>query len=233
MIFGRNRKQAEAVEIEDPAEVEDLLADEPVTEVDQDEEIDEPGLDGDGLRGDGPFDITEVDLSTDGVGRLDLGCLVVTPAEGFGLQVQVEEVTKRARAVTAVWERSALEVTLYAAPASGGLAAELREDLLEESEQAGGSATVAAGPFGAEVRRVLAQAGPQGQQLFQVSRIWFAEGPRWLLRGVLLGEAALPDGEAKAAPFVEFFRNLVVNRGSKPMVPGEIMNLTLPQGGAS
>ena len=74
----------------------------------------------------------------------------------------------------------------------------------------------------------------QGQQLFHVSRIWFAEGPRWLLRGTLLGEAALAEGgEAKAGPFVEFFRNLVVRRGDKPMVPGELITMELPTRDAS
>ena len=47
----------------------------------------------------------------------------------------------------------------------------------------------------------------------------------------MLGEAALAEGEnPKAAPFVEFFRNLVVRRGDKPMVPGEVIGLRLPDG---
>jgi hypothetical protein len=40
-------------------------------------------------------------------------------------------------------------------------------------------------------------------------------------------------GEADApvvAPFVELFRNLVVNRGDKPRVPGELIPMTLPEG---
>jgi hypothetical protein len=189
------------------------------------------GSDDTDYRADGPFDITEVDLAGDSVARVDLGSLVVTPFEGLGLQLQVNEATRQVLALTAVWQNSGLEVALFAAPASGGLAAELQEDLVEEAEQAGGNARIDDGPFGAEVRRVLPQTGPNGQQLFHVSRIWFAEGPRWLLRASLLGEAALAEADdTKAAPFVEFFRNLVVRRGSKPMVPGELIALDLPQG---
>ncbi|MFT4108023.1 DUF3710 domain-containing protein [Propionicimonas sp.] len=181
-------------------------------------------------RADGPFDAEEVELGDDQVTRIDLGSLIVTPWEGLGLQLQVNEATRAVQAVTAVWRNSGLEVALFAAPASGGLADELREDVVEEAEQGGGTATLADGPFGAEVRRVLPQEGAGGEQLFHVSRIWFAEGPRWLLRGTLLGEAAIGDAEAPlVSPFVEFFRNLVVRRGGKPMVPGELIPMTLPE----
>ncbi len=182
-------------------------------------------------RADGPFDSEEVDLTEDQVARIDLGAVIVTPWEGLGLQLQVNESDRQVQAVTAVWKNSGLEVTLFAAPASGGLAEELREDAVDEAEQAGGNATLADGPFGSEVRRVLPQEGPGGEQMFHVSRIWFAEGPRWLLRGTLLGEAAVGDADAPVvAPFVELFRNLVVCRGDKPMVPGELIPMKLPEG---
>jgi hypothetical protein len=212
--------------VADDGEVEDADADLTEADLDADEEEAEQ-VD---WRADGPFDSEEVDLSGDHVTRIDLGSLVITPWEGLGLQLQVNEATRDVQAVTAVWKNSGLEVALFAAPASGGMADELREDVVEEAEQGGGSATLADGPFGAEVRRVLPQEGPGGEQLFHVSRIWFAEGPRWLLRGTLLGEAAIGEADAPlVAPFVEFFRNLVVRRGAKPMVPGELVPMTLPE----
>ncbi|MBK8459451.1 MAG: DUF3710 domain-containing protein [Micropruina sp.] len=238
MIFGRKRQAPESVDVEAPDVeisedvVEDeaeLLQGETPAELTDDEPItvEAPG----DWRADGPFDIEEVDLEADQVNRLDLGSLIVTPWEGMGLQLQVQEGSKQIHAALAVWENSGIELTLLAAPTSGGLAAELREDLLEEAEQAGGNAVVATGPFGPEVRRVLPAEGPNGEQLFQVARIWFAEGPRWLLRGMLMGEVGLTEGEEPAAkPFVEFFRNVVVRRGDRPMVPGEVIVMKLPQG---
>ncbi len=196
-----------------------------------DEGMDDDEADGEDVdpRADGPFDIDEVELGGDDVTRIDLGALIITPWQGLNLQLQVNEATRQVRAITGVWHKSGLEVTLFAAPASGRLADELRDDLVEEAQQAGGSAELADGPFGTEVRRVMPQTGPNGEQLFHVSRVWFAEGPRWLLRGTLLGEAALTEaGDAKAGPFIEFFRNLVVRRGSKPMVPGELITMELP-----
>lgn len=259
MIFGRKRRPADADPVDTEEEALEIVGgdagehqgdlDEDAVAAGESEELslDEGDLDPDELeaaeaevsgaaddeidwRADGPFDSEEVDLSGDQVTRVDLGALVVTPWTGLGLQLQVNEATRQVQAVTAVWKNSGLEVALFAAPASGGLADELREDVIEEAEQAGGSATVADGPFGAEVRRVLPQEGAGGEQLFHVSRIWFAEGPRWLLRGTLLGEAAIGDADAPlVAPFAEFFRNLVVRRGSKPMVPGELIAMSLPE----
>ncbi|HQZ00619.1 MAG TPA: DUF3710 domain-containing protein [Propionicimonas sp.] len=255
MIFGRKRKLAdndpvdteeEALEIvgddaeatdadnPDADEIDDAMDDDAETDdedVEAAEDIDDLATENVDWRADGPFDSDEVDLSGDGVTRIDLGSLVVTPWQGIGLQLQVNEATRQVQAVTAVWKNSGLEIVLYAAAASGGLADELREDAVDEAEQAGGTATLAMGPFGSEVRRVLPQEGPGGEQMFHVSRVWFAEGPRWLLRGTLLGEAALGEADAPAvAPFAELFRNLVVRRGSSPMVPGVLMPMKLPEG---
>jgi len=259
VIFGRKRNPggSDPVDTEEEA-LEIVGADAGEHEVDIDESVDEdaprdPDLDESALaeaeieaaedefddaeeaeavdwRADGPFDSEEVELG-DEVTRIDLGSLVITPWDGLGLQLQVNEASRAVQAVTAVWKNSGLEVALFAAPASGGLADELREDAVDEAEQGGGSATLTEGPFGTEVRRVLPQEGPGGEQMFHVSRIWFAEGPRWLLRGTLLGEAAIGEADAPlVAPFAEFFRNLVVRRGSRPMVPGELIPMTLPEG---
>ncbi len=238
MMFGRNRRAATPDEPLDPADetgLDELEQDEEGVEFDAEELEDELADEGLDLvasfdeREDGPFDIDEVELGGDEVQRIDLGTLILTPWPGLNLQLQVQEATKQVRAVTGVWRKSGIEVALFAAPASGGLAAEQQEELTEQAQAAGGSAEVGAGPFGPELRRILPQTGPNGEQLFHVSRVWFAEGPRWLLRGTLLGEAALPDGDAKARPFVEFFRNLIVRRGTKPMVPGELLTMDLPK----
>lgn len=240
MNFGRKRtplaeKVDEAEGLEIVGEDADEVVDDPQTELVEvdDEELEELEPTGDeDWRADGPFDYDEVELSGDEVARIDLGTLIVTPWDGLGLQLQVDEQTREVRAVTGVWHDSGIELSLFAAPASGGLADDLRAEAIEEAEQAGGSAEVVTGEFGPELRRVLPQAGPKGEELFHVSRVWYAEGPKWLLRGTLLGEAALdPDAKA-AAPFRELFRNLVVRRGSSPMVPGDLITMTLPEGAA-
>lgn len=223
MIFGRKARTAtepEDVQLEDDLDVEQ--------EEEPDAEDDAVPVASD-HRADGPFDHDEVDLDADDVERLTFGPLIVTPFEGLNVQLHGDQESGTIYAMLAMYENSGLELALFAAPTSGGLAQELREDTIEEAEQAGGSAETADGPFGPEVRRVLPLEGPEGEQLFHVSRIWMVEGPRWLLRGTLMGPAGMTEGEDPPADvFVEFFRNVVVQRDEAPRVPGELITLALP-----
>lgn len=229
MIFGRKARSASVhlddfddEGVEDAGEVGDL---------DESAEAEDAG-DPDDHRADGPFDHDEVDLTADadaGIERLTFGPLIVTPFEGLNVQLHGDQDSGTIYAMLAMYESSGLELALFAAPTSGGLAGELREDTIVEAQEAGGSAETADGPFGPEVRRVLPLEGPEGEQLFHVSRIWMVEGPRWLLRGTLMGPAGMTEGEeAPADVFVEFFRNVVVQRDDAPRVPGELITLALP-----
>lgn len=221
------RKRPEAVSTDEPIETPEV---DDSVEDDQMQSLDADQADQD-WREDGPFDLEEVDLSADQISRIDLGTLIITPWEGLNLQLQVDEATRKVLTVTGVWAESGLEVALFAAPASGGLAEQHRAEATQEATEAGGTVEEQIGPFGPELRRVIPQPGPKRERMFHVSRVWYAEGPRWMMRGTLLGEAALdPEDASKAAPFEEFFRNLVVRRGSEPRVPGEPITMTLPQG---
>lgn len=226
MKFGRKRR-SESSSV-------DLVADidaEPSEAGTDDADTDELEVEEADWREDGPFDVSEVELAGDEIERLDLGTLILTPWEGLNLQLQVDEATRNVLSVTGVWAESGLEIALFAAPASAGLAEEHRAMVTQEATEAGGTVEELIGPFGPELRRVIPQPGPKRERLFHVSRIWYAEGPRWMLRGTLLGAAAVdPADETKAAPFVEFFRNLVVRRGTDPRVPGEPITMTLPDG---
>jgi hypothetical protein len=54
------------------------------------------------------------------------------------------------------------------------------------------------------------------------------DGPRWLLRGTVLGRAAVePDA---ALPMEETLRNVVVVRGDEPMAVRESLPLRMPPG---
>ncbi|MDR1711883.1 MAG: DUF3710 domain-containing protein [Propionibacteriaceae bacterium] len=180
-------------------------------------------------RADGPFDIDEVDLGD--AERIDLGALIVTGFDGLELQLRVNKQTGKAEAVAAVWQKSALEVALFAAAAKRGHAATRRLDLTAEAESADGTVEVADGPFGTELHREVPVEGNKKKGLVHVSRIWLVDGPRWTLQGTLMGQAALgPDDDPTVAVFEGFFRNLVVRRGEKPMAPGDRIPLTIPGG---
>lgn len=246
MIFGRRKgkgveRRDESGVVEDrlDGEFDDLESDDEDLD-DEDVEGDQADVDEDldewerldtsrDWREDGPFDISEVDLDADDVERLDLGCVVLTPFEGIQIQLQIDQRTRKVQAVLVMAGSSAIEVALFAAPAQSSMMAEVRQEMVEATEQAGGKVSLVEGPFGTEVRRIIPMTDPKGNRVFHISRTWFAEGPRWLLRGVVMGDAAQASGVDGISELVyEFFSNTVVRRDQQPRVPGDLIPMTLP-----
>lgn len=236
MIFGRKRKQADETPedvnalAEAAPEDDDLVDEQP--DAGSDESIDDQWSRLDASkdwREDGPFDLSEVDLDADDVERLDLGSLILTPFDDMQMQLQVEESTGEVHAALIMHANSAIEVSLFAAPSAHSMVPEIRQEMVTLSEAGGGEVELVEGPFGTEIRRVMPVTGPNGEELFHISRTWFAEGPKWLLRGVLMGEAGMQQGTDGAAELLfEFFQNIVVRRPDGPLVPGGIIPMELP-----
>ncbi|WP_071162134.1 DUF3710 domain-containing protein [Acidipropionibacterium thoenii] len=180
-------------------------------------------------REDGPFDIDEVDLDADDITRLDFGSLVVTPYENMQMQIQIDQDSGEVQSLLVVRDNSALEVALFAAPSTGEMISQIHQEMITGTEAQNGQAAVTEGPLGPELHRVVPMTGPDGQSGYHVSRSWLAQGPRWLLRGVLMGDAAVgeeldPTGQL----LMEFFCNLVVRRDERPRVPGDVIPLKVP-----
>ncbi len=251
MIFGRKKQQASPTE-PDPADVADEL-DGDELEDESDEETDDDALDQDfddddeevdeeadewiafdesqDWREEGPFDIDEVDLEADDIPRLDLGALIVTPEEGMQIQIIADAESGNGLALVLSLDGAAMQVEVKAAPQSGGFAAEIRDDLIEETLSAGGSAERKKGPYGTELRRVVPVATADGEDSFAPLRDWLVEGPRWLVVARMMGEAAIDvKGDGASQPFDEAFRNLIVRRGDEPMAPGQTVPLKVPEG---
>ena len=242
MIFRRRRKDEpvaevdevvdESTESEDTAEDSAAAEDAESAEESAPAELDVDALDSRNWRGAGPWDLTEVDLAVEplpGQARIDLGSLIITGSGGAELRLQVAEETQQIVSAMLIRGDSALELGAYAAPRSGGLWPELREEIIESATEAGGSAALVEGPFGVELRRLLPVTTPDGEQGYQPSRMWVVEGPRWLLRGILYGQAALEDGlEPPVADLLAAFRDVVVRRGDEARAPGDLLPLSIP-----
>lgn len=245
MIFSRAKKQREAAGDPGPAApttaelgAESELGDlEPDDTADADAggaDFDPEALDGQQWRDAGPYDITEIDLdeeSDEDELRIDLGSMVVTGFPGAELRLQMSEETQQIISAMLISNESnsALELGAYAAPRSGGLWAELRDEMITAATEVGGDASLAPGPFGVELRRLLPVTTPDGEEGYQPSRMWVVEGPRWLLRGIVYGEAALAEGvEPPVTALIEAFRGVVVRRGDEAMAPGDLLPLTMP-----
>lgn len=183
-----------------------------------------------GSRSDGPYDSSEVEHEElHAEDRIDLSGLVITGLPGMELRLQVDEQTNEVQAVLLVLEDSALELRAFAAPKTAGIWTDVRREIAAEATRMGGTATETDGPFGTELVLVVPVTDPENGQVFsQTSRVIGVDGPRWLLRGTILGRAGVEADAAK--PMEESFRKVVVVRGSEPMAPRESLALQLPGG---
>ncbi len=255
MIFKRGRKRGSGSAVEDSTEdvgVDDIAEPAEVT----DDESAAEDVEGEDLaaleeldwRSSGPYDITEVESieSTEESPKIDLGSLILTAVAGSELRLQVAEETGEIVSAMLVIETiveppasasqkpqtfsSALELGAYAAPRSGGLWGELRDEISRSATEAGGTASLDGGPFGVELRRLIPVTTPDGEEGYQPSRMWVAEGPRWLLRGIVYGQAAIEDDADSPviADVLDAFRQVIVRRGDEAMAPGDLLPLTMP-----
>ncbi|MCI1747801.1 MAG: DUF3710 domain-containing protein [Acidipropionibacterium sp.] len=233
-MFGRRKRTdddvEEEIELEEDESTEDPEDAEPVEEDEDSGEDDSDDAYRVNLeREDGPFDIDEVDLDADDVTRLDFGSLIVTPFENMQMQIQIDQDTGEVQSLLVVRDNNALEVALFAAPSTGEMISQIHQEMIEGTTAQGGQAAVTDGPLGAELHRVVPMNGPDNQPGYHVSRSWLAQGPRWLLRGVLMGDAAVGESlDSTGQLLMEFFCNLVVRRDDRPRVPGDVIPLKVP-----
>ncbi len=249
MIFRRDKKRRDEPAAEESAaiDVEETGTDDETGE-ESTGELDLDALDAADWRGQGPWDVAEVDdvENADDGPRIDLGSMILTGVPGSELRLQVAEDTQQIVSAMLIIEStvdpepgsnggpqtvtSALELGAYAAPRSGNFWAELREEISESATEAGGSAALNAGPFGVELFRLFPVTTPDGEEGYQPSKMWVAEGPRWLLRGIVYGQAAIEESDESDAVLAvaSAFRQVVVRRGDEAMAPGDLLPLTMP-----
>lgn len=170
----------------------------------------------------GPLDESEAGAVKPSV---DLGSLRIEPKRGMQLRLEVEKTTNRVVAVTLEYDESTLQLQPFAAPRSSGLWHGIRAQIAAQIAAQGGKVVEQEGPFGMEVAAVVpVQMGDRfGNRAVRFVGI---DGPRWFLRGVIGGKAAIdPDA---AATVHAMLRSVVVVRGSTPMPPRELLPLRVP-----
>ncbi|WP_426303072.1 DUF3710 domain-containing protein [Arthrobacter sp. R-11] len=220
MLFGRGKKsKAVQPEAADHEAVEAGPAGSDAAE--------SPQAKGDFRVAKGPWDVSEIGSQE---GYLDLGALLIQPVEGLQLRLEVEEASQRVVAVTMDLAGSSLQLQAFAAPRSEGLWDEIREQIAESVASQGGETEEISGTFGPELVAKLPSETAQGLQGFRAARFMGVDGPRWFLRGVIGGPAALE--RETAAGLEDLFRRVVVVRGENPMPPRELLQLRLPKDAA-
>ena len=177
-------------------------------------------------EGDGPFDSADVDreaLAASGE-YLDLGALLIRVPAGAEVRLPVSEEDQRVLAALLVLQDSAVELTVFAAPRSGGMWEQVATEIAENAVAAGGTAEQHQEPHGLELR--LSVPGDEG--IPQRQRLWGFDGPRWMLRANVVGVAA--DGGDALEHIRSLMSGIVVTRGGEAMAPREPLLLQLPPG---
>lgn len=173
----------------------------------------------------GPFDSAEA-APSEPANRLDLGSIQLVPIDGMQLRLELDEAQQTVLGAHALVEDSGVQLQAFAAPRTMGLWAEIREEIAQSIVSQGGTADVVRGPLGRELIARMPSRGAGGRTVFQPVRFLGVDGPRWFLRAVVSGKAALD--EAAAGPLVELVRSVVVVRGYEAKPPREILPLRLP-----
>ena len=188
-----------------------------------DADLDEDWGSGRSRKSSGPWDVAEA--PEDKVDRVDLGGVHIPILPGMELRAEIAD--DRIVAATLIIEQSALQVQPFAAPRSMGIWDEVRGEIEVGIREQGGHAAEATGRFGTELRAQVPVRLPDGSAGIQVARFLGVDGPRWFLRGVITGQAAVEP--RMAGPLEDLFAGIIVVRGVDPMAPRDPIDLRLPE----
>lgn len=227
-MFGRRKRAKEPVAGTEPAEEEFVDDLDPEDRAYEDalllaeleaQETARPVLE----RPQGPWDVE--DVPEDETPRLDLGGLLVPVPPDTEVRVDVSP-EGEVVAATLVRGNGAVQVNAFAAPRSEGIWAEVLDEIAASLAETGGLAEKATGPHGPELRTAVPTQAPDGSIVMAPARFVGVDGPRWFLRAMYTGSAAVdPDA---AAPLEAAVRDVVVVRGGDPMAVRDPLPLRLP-----
>lgn len=193
-----------------------------VEEVETDDALVEEAAPGPPDRPQGPWDVE--DTPEDEVSRLDLGSLRVPMRDGLELRIDIDPQSQAAIAVTLATPSSVMQIMAFAAPRSAGIWDEVRAEIADSLNGSGGTARDVAGPYGVELEALVPTDQP-GQQA--PARFVGVDGPRWFLRGMVQGRAAV---ERDADPdLLAAFGQVVVVRGGDAMAVRDGLPIVLPK----
>lgn len=168
----------------------------------------------------GPYDVR--DAPDDELARIDLGAVRVPPRPGMEVRLDMNE-AQQVVSVTLVNRDGQLQIGVFAAPRNEGIWDDIRKEIRDSIVSQGGLARDKGdGPFGTELVGTLKGDGGNSPV-----RFFGVDGPRWFLRGMLLGPVATE--ASKARLFEDAFRNTVVVRGSEPLPVRDPVPLQLPK----
>ncbi|MFI2751924.1 DUF3710 domain-containing protein [Cellulomonas sp. P22] len=223
--MGLFRRDARTRDTEDAVTDDTSEALEPL--VGETDGADDAPIDG-ASRTSGPWDVAD---APEGVARVDLGAIHLPGVPGMELRMEIDKSTGTVSAAQVSLDGSTLQVQAFAAPRTEGIWDEIREEIAESVTKQGGSADDLPGPFGRELLARLPVRTAEGRTGHRPARFVGTDGPRWFLRGVITGKAAVDP--AAATVLEDLYRAIVVVRGDEARAPRDLLALTLPGQGTA
>jgi hypothetical protein len=170
----------------------------------------------------GPFDITELIQVRPSI---DFGAIQLPLRDDVVYKLEVEEATNKIVALTVEHNGSSLQLQAFSAPGTDGVWHEIRSTLEQSILTQNGRTEQVVGTLGPELNAQI----PTADGGFRLAKFIGVDGPKWFLRGVISG-IALGD-VLSMSHIIDIFRSVAVVRGSQPMPPKELLELTAPAGG--
>lgn len=212
-MFGKKRRGSDASEAAEQDSGED--ADVRAGVSDDDPVWSEPG----------PRDLSEVDAT---MGYVDLGSLRIPAIAGMQLRTQLAPDGRTVLRVLLVLGSSGIQVSLAAAPKSGGVWDELREQIRSGMEADGAQVQDVRTRYGEELLADLLVTLPDGGRATSRMRVIGREGPRWFARIDVLGPAA--QSLEAGASLEQVIDRMVVVRDDAPRARLDLLPLHVPEG---
>jgi hypothetical protein len=174
----------------------------------------------------GPFDLSEVSVPEN---LIDFGALKLPNVNrNLSIKVELEEDSRRLVALTLQTEASMLQVSLFSAPKNNTVWQEVLEVLTSSLESQNAQVESIVGAFGSELLVTMDVPNSDVGTVSERIRFIGVDGPRWLLRGSITGEAVT--NLTEQAEIERIFRSVIVDRGSEALPPRELVPLTMPAG---
>lgn len=231
-LFRRGAQRTAEDAVADDAVADDAVADEGTTDDAVTAEGTEPPEPDDSRgtgarapveRTGGPWDADDAD---EAIPRVDLGAILLPAVPGMELRMEIDKESGIVSAASVSLEGSTLQVQAFAAPRTEGIWDDIRAEIAESVTKQGGSADDLPGPFGRELLARLPVRTAEGRTGHRPARFIGADGPRWFVRGVVTGKAAVDPAAAEAIERI--FGDIVVVRGTQACAPRDLLALRVP-----
>ena len=173
----------------------------------------------------GPRNYKDVDTSE---GYVDMGAILLPSRPGMQLRTQVADDGTTVLQILIVLGNSGIQMSVAAAPRSGGVWDELRDEIRAGFEKQGAKVADIRTRYGAELLVDMPMKMPDGRSATSRMRILGREGDRWFARIDIIGPAA---ANAESGLEIEkVIDRIVIRRDEQPRTRLELLPVHLPAG---